>query len=96
MVFPQEGMDLIVREAKLARPPVAARLGTVQAGMVAVIPGVTTIDCSYFASSALLHKIAAEEIVFEPTLAVCVRLHATRYPQILAQTKRAYDLHATR
>ncbi|KAL1384686.1 hypothetical protein HDK64DRAFT_17508 [Phyllosticta capitalensis] len=92
MVFAQEEMDMIVREATLAKCPVAAHCGTVEAGMAAVAAGVTTIEHSYFASDELFRGMAAKGIVFVPTLAVCERLHAARFPQILAQTKRAYDL----
>ncbi|KAK7520339.1 uncharacterized protein IWZ02DRAFT_518823 [Phyllosticta citriasiana] len=92
MVFAQEEMDMIVREARLARCPVAAHCGTVEAGLAAVAAGVTTVEHSYFADDELFRGMAAKGIVFVPTLAVCERLHGPRFPQILAQTKRAYDL----
>ncbi|KAK7545530.1 hypothetical protein IWX49DRAFT_497788 [Phyllosticta citricarpa] len=92
MVFAQEEMDMIVREARLARCPVAAHCGTVEAGLAAAAAGVTTIEHSYFADDELFRGMAAKGIVFVPTLAVCERLHGPRFPQILAQTKRAYDL----
>lgn len=91
-VFDQEEMDMIVREAKLAKCPVACHAGTVEGAMCAVKAGVQTIEHGYFADDELFKLMKEREVVFVPTLAVCERLHAKRFPEIMAQTKLAYDI----
>ncbi|GME31794.1 Amidohydrolase 1 [Neofusicoccum parvum] len=92
MVFHQEEMDEIVREARLARCPVAAHCGTIEAGLGAARAGATTIEHSYFADEELFAEMVKNKVVFVPTLAVCERLHKPRFKQILAQTTKAYEM----
>lgn len=92
VVFAQEEMDAIVREATLGRAPVACHAGTIEGAQMAVAAGVHTIEHAYYADEALFRNMIAKGCLFVPTLAVCERLHAKRFPAILAQTKLAYDL----
>lgn len=92
MVFEQEEMDAIVREARLAKCPVAVHSGTVEGGLAAVRAGATTIEHSYFASEELFEEMAKAKVVFVPTLAVCERLHKPRFAEILANAGLAYRM----
>ncbi|KAH8646259.1 amidohydrolase [Xylariales sp. PMI_506] len=92
LVFAQEEMDAIVKEAKMAKAPVACHAGTIEGAMMAVKAGVTTIEHAYFANRELFELMKEKECILVPTLAVCERLHAARFQEILAQTKMAYDM----
>ncbi|CAK7199580.1 hypothetical protein SEUCBS139899_002261 [Sporothrix eucalyptigena] len=92
VVFAQEEMDAIVREAKLGRAPVACHAGTIEGAKMAVAAGVHTIEHAYFADEELFLSMKAKGCLFVPTLAVCERLHKKRFPEILEQTKLAHKL----
>lgn len=92
VVFQQEEMDALVREARLARAPVACHAGTIEGAMMAVKAGVHTIEHAYYANEALFRLMIEHGTVLVPTLAVCERLHAKRFPEILAQTTMAYKM----
>lgn len=92
MVFEQEEMDAIVREARLAKCPVAAHCGTIEAGLGAARAGATTIEHSYFASEELFVEMVKNKVVFVPTLAVCERLHKPRFKEILANAGLAHRM----
>lgn len=92
LVFAQEEMDMIVREAKMGLAPVSCHAGTVEGAIMAVKAGVTSIEHAYFANQELFELMVEKNCLLVPTLAVCERLHKARFSEILAQTKQAYDL----
>ncbi|OMP87534.1 hypothetical protein BK809_0007621 [Diplodia seriata] len=92
LVFEGEEMEAIVREARLARCPVAAHCGTVEAGLAAVRAGATTVEHGYFGSEELYGEMVRRKVVFVPTLAVCERLHQHRFGEILANAGLAYRM----
>lgn len=92
LVFAQEEMDMIVREAKMGQAPVACHAGTIEGCMMAVKAGVNSIEHAYFANEELFRLMVEKNCILVPTLAVCERLHQKRFMEIKAQTKLAYDL----
>jgi imidazolonepropionase-like amidohydrolase len=92
LVFDQEEMDMIVKEAKLAKCPIACHAGTLEGAMMAVKAGVKTIEHGYFADAALFQLMKKMGTIFVPTLTVCERLHKGRFEEISKQTKLAYDI----
>lgn len=92
LVFAQEEMDMIVKEAKMGQAPVACHAGTLEGAIMAVKAGVNTIEHAYFADEELFKLMAEKKCLLVPTLAVCERLHKKRFDEIMAQTKLAYDL----
>jgi len=92
VLFTQEEMDAIVSEAESADCPVAAHCGS-NAGVVAAAKaGSLTIEHAYRADEETLQAMKEHNAILVPTLAVCERLHAPRIKEILATTKRAWDL----
>ncbi|KAJ5812674.1 amidohydrolase domain-containing protein [Penicillium riverlandense] len=92
LVFAQEEMDMIVKEAKIGQAPVACHAGTIEGAIMAVKAGVNSIEHAYFANQELFELMIEKNCMLVPTLAVCERLHKGRFKEILAQTKLAYDL----
>lgn len=92
LVFAQEEMDMIVKEAKMGQAPVSCHAGTVEGAMMAVKAGVNSIEHAYFANQELFELMVEKQCILVPTLAVCERLHQKRFKQIMAQTKLAHDL----
>ncbi|PCG88896.1 Amidohydrolase 1 [Penicillium occitanis (nom. inval.)] len=92
MVFSQDEMDMIVREAALARAPVSAHCCTLEGAMAAIEAGVNTLEHAYFTSDEMFTRMVEKGIILVPTLAVAEKLHATRFPQILKQVKRAHEM----
>lgn len=92
MVFSQEEMDAIVKEAALARCPVVAHCCTLEGALAAVEAGVNTIEHVYFVTDDLFRRMVAKNVILVPTLAIAEKLHAKRLGEILPQVKRAYDL----
>ncbi|KEF60509.1 uncharacterized protein A1O9_02070 [Exophiala aquamarina CBS 119918] len=93
MVFSQEEMDMIVREANLANCPAVAHCCTLEGAMGAVEAGVTSIEHGYFATDELFQRMVAKNVIFVPTLAIAEKLHAKRFhSHILPQAKRAHEL----
>lgn len=92
MVFSQEEMDMIVKEAALARCPVSAHCCTLEGALGAIEAGVHTLEHVYFATDELFLKMAEKGVILVPTLAIAEKLHARRFDQILKQVKRAHEL----
>ncbi|EXJ79496.1 hypothetical protein A1O1_08760 [Capronia coronata CBS 617.96] len=92
LVFAQEEMDMIVKEAAMAKAPVACHAGTIEGATMAVKAGVATIEHAYFANEELFQLMIEKKCVFVPTLAVCERVHAKRFHEILDQTRLAYKM----
>ncbi|KAH9987116.1 hypothetical protein F4779DRAFT_611536 [Xylariaceae sp. FL0662B] len=92
LCYSQEEMDALVSEANLAECPVACHAGTKQGAIMAAKAGSLTIEHAYFADDDVFRAIKDNQCIFVPTLAVCERLHAHRIGEILAQTKRAWDM----
>ncbi|RDL41622.1 Uncharacterized protein BP5553_01601 [Venustampulla echinocandica] len=92
LVFAQEEVNMIIKEARLAKAPVACHAGTIEGAMMAVEAGVNTLEHCYFANAELFEAMVSKNVIFVPTLSVCEKLHSKRYPEIKAQTKLAYDL----
>ncbi|EXJ92793.1 hypothetical protein A1O3_01346 [Capronia epimyces CBS 606.96] len=92
VVFAQEEMDMIVKEAALAKAPVVCHAGTIEGALMAVRAGVATLEHAYYANEELFSLMAEKGCVFVPTLAVCERVHAKRFGEILAQSALAMKL----
>ena len=92
LVFSQEEMDMLVKEASLAKTPVACHAGTIEGAIMAVKAGVITIEHAYFANEELFKLMVERNCVFVPTLAICERIHAKRFHEIMDQTKLAIKL----
>lgn len=92
LCYSQEEMNALVAEAELADCPVACHAGTKRGVIMAAKAGTLTIEHAYFADDEVFAAMREAGCVFVPTLAVCERLHAGRFADILAQTKRAWDL----
>ncbi|KAL4887536.1 hypothetical protein BJY04DRAFT_225503 [Aspergillus karnatakaensis] len=92
MVFAQEEMDVIVAEARMAGAPVAAHACTLQGAEAAIRAGVDTLEHVYFATDEMLESMVRKGVILVPTLAIAERLHAGRFPQIMAQVRRAHEL----
>jgi len=92
MVFSQEELDMAVSEAKLARCPVSAHCCTAEGAFAAIKAGVNTIEHVYFTTDEMFRFMKEKQCIFVPTLAIAEKLHTARFPQILSQVKRAFDL----
>lgn len=91
IVFSQEEMDMIVSEAKLAKCPVAAHAISLEGSMMALRAGVQTIEHACAVSDEMFQGMVRSKCVMVPTLSVLEKLRKENFPEILAQTKRAYD-----
>ena len=92
VVFSQEEMDMIVSEASMAKCPVAAHCCTLDGAMAAIKAGVQSIEHATTVSDEMFHSMIEMGCIMVPTLAVLEKLRKEEFPQILAQTKRAYDM----
>ncbi|KUJ13381.1 uncharacterized protein LY89DRAFT_709195 [Mollisia scopiformis] len=92
IVFAQEEMDMLVKEAKLAGAPVACHAGTLEGALMAVRAGVDTIEHAYYGNQELFELMVEKKCLLVPTLAVCERVYSSRIDELKAQTKLAYDL----
>jgi imidazolonepropionase-like amidohydrolase len=90
--FSQEEMDMIVREAKMAKCPVAAHCMTLDGALGAVKAGATTLEHVTTVSDDLFRAMIEKKVIMVPTLGVMEKFHAENLPRLLAQTKRAHDL----
>lgn len=90
LLFNQEEMDTIVREAKLAECPVAAHCGTINGTLCAIKAGVHTVEHAYFANEEVFDQMIKNRVVFVPTLSVCEELHPNRLEEIKAQVALAH------
>ena len=91
LLFNQDEMDEIVKEAKLARAPVAAHASSAEAVCMAAKAGVTTIEHGFelMEGTETMAEMKKNGTIFVPTLAVC-ELFLDIEP-ILAQVKEAFD-----
>lgn len=92
LVFTQEEMNVIVREANMARCPVAAHAITLEAALAAVEAGVNTIEHGLNGSDELYKRMRERGVILVPTLTIVERVHTRTFPKITASIKRAYDL----
>ncbi|KAH0421186.1 hypothetical protein CcaCcLH18_13576 [Colletotrichum camelliae] len=92
LVFSQEEMSMIVKEAALAGAPVSAHCCTLKGAMAAIEAGVNTIEHVYFGTDDMFMRMIDRGVIMVPTLAIAEKLHAHRFDQILKQVKRAHDL----
>ncbi|KIV79194.1 hypothetical protein PV11_06766 [Exophiala sideris] len=92
LVFAQEEVEAIVKEAAMAKMPVVCHAGTIEGAIMAVKAGVATIEHAYFANEELFKLMVEKGCVFVPTLAICERVHAKRFHEIMEQSKLAYKL----
>jgi len=92
ILFTQEEMDCIVSEAEMADCPVAAHCGSNAAVAAAAKAGALTIEHAYSADDETLNVMKEHGCIFVPTLAVCERFFGPRMKDILATTKRAFEL----
>jgi len=92
LLFQQDEMDSIVKEARLARAPVAAHASSPEGVTMAAKAGVTTIEHGFesMKGSRAMETMREMGTIFVPTLAV-IELYMDMKP-ILAQVKEAYDL----
>lgn len=95
-LFGQDEMDAIVREAKIAKCPVAAHASEPEAVIMAAKAGVTSIEHGFVPSDEALQAMKDNGTIFVPTLAVLElsrdALGEKLYRQVLEQTKKAYDM----
>jgi imidazolonepropionase-like amidohydrolase len=91
-LFSQEEMDMIVKEAKLASLPVAAHAGSLTAAMMAVKAGATSIEHGFESTDELFEEMKQRGCIFVPTLAAADMLNKNGIKDLLARTKRAYDM----
>lgn len=92
MVFSQEEVDMIVKEAALARCPVSAHCCTLEGALRAIQAGVNTLEHAYYATDEMFEQMVSKNVIMVPTLAIAEKLHAHRFDEILKQVKRAYEL----
>ncbi|KAF4819807.1 hypothetical protein CGCTS75_v011514 [Colletotrichum tropicale] len=92
LLFSQEEMNMIVKEAELAGAPVSAHCCTLKGALAAIEAGVNTIEHVYFGTDDMFMRIIEKGVIMVPTLAIAEKLHAHRFDQILKQVKRAHDL----
>ncbi|KAK6227631.1 amidohydrolase [Colletotrichum tabaci] len=92
LVFSQEEMDVIVKEAELAGAPVSAHCCTLKGALAAIEAGVNTIEHVYFGTDDMFMRMVDKGVIMVPTLAIAEKLHAHRFDQILKQVKQAHDL----
>lgn len=92
LLFQQDEMDSIVKEARLARAPVAAHASSAEGVTMAAKAGVTTIEHGFESMKGSMAMETMREMgtIFVPTLAV-IELFMDVKP-MLAQVKEAYDL----
>jgi len=92
MVFSQEEMNMIVKEAALARCPVAAHCCSLQGALGAIEAGVNSIEHGYYATDDMFFRMRDKNVIFVPTLAIAEKLHAKRFKEILRNVKRAHEI----
>lgn len=90
LVFHQEEVDALVKEANLAQIPVVCHAGTIEGARMAIKAGVISIEHAYFANEELFKQMVEKGTIFVPTLAICERVHAKRFHEIMEQSKLAY------
>ncbi|KAK5137896.1 hypothetical protein LTR08_006665 [Meristemomyces frigidus] len=91
LLFNQEEMDAVVREARTARAPVAAHASAAEAVTMAAKAGVTTIEHGFepMEGTQAIETMREHGTIFVPTLAVA-ELYVEMKP-VLSQVKAAFD-----
>ncbi|TQN70691.1 hypothetical protein CSHISOI_04748, partial [Colletotrichum shisoi] len=90
VMFNQEEMDEIVREAKLGGLPVACHAGTAKGALMAIKAGVDTIEHCNEATDEVFREMRRRGTIFVPTLAVL--RNSPDFDNISKRVKRAHDL----
>ncbi|KAK1701393.1 amidohydrolase [Colletotrichum godetiae] len=90
VMFNQEEMDAIVKEAKLGELPVACHAGSAKGALMAIKAGVDTVEHCQEATDEVFREMARRGTIFVPTLGIMKTL--PEYSSIAKQTKRAHDL----
>lgn len=75
VVFPQEDMDLIVAEAKMAQCPVAAQCLTLEGAVGAIKVGAQTIEHAVAANDEMFHAMTESGCIFVPTSQKPYKIH---------------------
>ncbi|OQO10915.1 hypothetical protein B0A48_05170 [Cryoendolithus antarcticus] len=94
LLFDQDEMNAIVREAKVGRAPVAAHAMTAEGVIMAAKAGVTTVEHGLGMgerSTEVLQQLKDSGTIFVPTLAV-MELFVKDLKSMLAEVKAAYNL----
>lgn len=92
LVFHQEEIDALIKEANLADVPVVCHAGTIEGAQMAIQAGVVSIEHAYYANEALFKQMVDKGTIFVPTLAICERVHAKRFDEIMEQSRMAHRL----
>lgn len=91
--FSQEEMNMIVKEAKLASLPVAAHAGGLEAALMAIKAGVTSIEHGFGVTDEMLELMKSHGVIWVPTLATAeIYDKSVSFKYVLSQTKRAHDI----
>lgn len=85
-------MQTIVREAYLARAPVACHAKTWEGIKMAVEAGVQTIEHGNWVDEELLQLMKSKGTIFVPTLAISERLQPQHIETFKANVKRAHEI----
>lgn len=92
VLFTQGEMNEIVKEARNSNAPIAAHTASPAAVIAAAKVGVTTIEHGYEPSDEALIAMKDAGTIFVPTLAVCELFFKESMKDILAHTKKAFDM----
>lgn len=96
LLFGQDEMDAIVREAKIARCPVAAHAVSGEAAVMAAKAGVTTLEHNWYPGDEPLHAMKEHGTIFVPTLAVVEaeksEVAEGMFEMILERAKKAWEM----
>lgn len=91
-IMDQDEMQTIVREAYLARAPVACHAKTWEGIKMAVEAGVLTIEHGNWVDEELLQLMKRKGTIFVPTLAISERLQAHHIDKLKSSVKRAHEI----
>jgi imidazolonepropionase-like amidohydrolase len=92
VLFTQEEMEEMVKEAMNSNAPIATHAASPAAVIAAAKAGVTTIEHGYEPSDEALIAMKDAGTIFVPTLAVCELFFKESMKDILAHTKKAFDM----
>ncbi|KAJ9144079.1 Amidohydrolase [Pleurostoma richardsiae] len=91
LVYSEEEMSMIVREANMADAPAVAHAITKEGILTAVKAGALTIEHGYYADEECFEEMIHRGTLLVPTLAIAERMHAPRFKAISAMVKSAFD-----
>lgn len=91
-ILDQDEMQTIVREAYLARAPVACHAKTWEGIKMAIEAGVLSIEHGNWIDEDLLQLMKAKGCIFVPTLAISERLAPQHIEKFKANVKRAHEI----